>query len=100
MANHFVADRWLLDTVAAGFVSTEQAYVKYIRWTGTGLTAGTSAVQITDAANEVLWSSVALAAQVNEHAIIERWWRSGFKLPAIGGGLVTIALGNAPPGGA
>lgn len=92
MANVCVHDRWILDTVNANLVTSEDMYVKRIRWDGTGLTAGTSLVSITDAADKVIWESRATAASVVESDLIERWWHGGFKLPTIAGGIVVIEL--------
>lgn len=92
MANEFVHDRWILDTVNAGLVTSDSIYVKRIRWDGTGLTAGTSTVVITDAADKVIWESRATAANVVESDLIERWWYGGFKLPTLAGGKVIIEL--------
>ena len=96
MANEFVKDRWILDTATASMVTTQHLYVKRIRWDATGLTIGTSQVIIQDGADKVVWESRATGATVVESDLIERWWRGGFKIPTLAGGIVIIKLGESP----
>lgn len=93
MANAFVQNRWILDTAGVTMVTTENLYVKRIRWDGTGLTAGTSIMSIQDAAGQPLWESRATAATTVESNLVERWWYGGFKIPILAGGVVIIELG-------
>jgi hypothetical protein len=96
MANEFIDNRWILDTAAATMHTTDPVYIKRIRWVGTGLTAGTSAVIIQDDASKTIWSSLATGTTVVESDLIERWWHTGFKVPTLAGGTVFIELGEAP----
>lgn len=90
MANDLTADPWIIDTAATTVLSTNQIYVKSIRWVG-ATTAGHTAI-VQDQKGNVIWSSVASGANYVESEIIEQWI-NGLIAPTLASGVLYVQIG-------
>ena len=90
MANDLTQDPLIIDTAAATVLSTNNLYIKSIRWVG-ATTAGHTAI-IHDQASNVIWSSVASGANYVESEIVEQWV-NGLIVPTLASGVLYIQIG-------
>lgn len=91
MANIFDGSRYILDT--AGVITALPRRVKSISWNGTGLTAGTSKVTLTDAVTgDLIREFFATGTTVDRVELIEDEWPHGFTLTTISGGKLIVEL--------
>ena len=90
MSNDLTGDPYIIDTAAATVLSTNNLYIKSIRWVG-GTTAGHTAI-IQDQTGNVIWSSVASGANYVESEIIEQWI-NGLIVPTLASGVLYIQIG-------
>lgn len=90
MSNDLTQDPYIIDTAAATVLSTDNLYIKSIRWVG-GTTAGHTAI-IHDQKSNIIWSSVASGANYVESEIIEQWI-DGLIVPTLASGVLYIQIG-------
>jgi hypothetical protein len=92
MANDLTGNPLIVDTAASTVLTTENLYVKSIRWVAPAAVAG-NAVAVKTPAGKMLWESTAAGANYVEEALIEANWETGFQVPTLATGVLYITYG-------
>ena len=98
MANSLTLNPWVVDTPAAGAISTDYADVRSIQWVAPSAAAGNEAV-VQDQSGRVIWRRVAAGTNTNfDTEFHGRWGRrvNGLLVPTLASGTlyITFATGE------
>ena len=95
MANayHTSADEWVYDNADSILrypPPNEMAFVASVRWVSA--TQQGDIAEIQDADGKTLWKSVASGAGFTDQQLLNRWWKTGFKVTTLSSGTLFINL--------
>jgi hypothetical protein len=90
MPNDLTISPWIVDTPGAGVLSSDVLAIETVRWVG-ATTAGHVA-EITNAADRMVWRSVAAGANHVEAEWLNAMLWTGLKVPTLGSGVLYITV--------